>query len=646
MVPRRFDRSPTVSLQRPTYVALGLLLGSLGFSLAGSIVPVLHVASASAQSSPQTTTQADDRSPTVAPTLARLQQALQAQNWAAADQETRLLLSPTRDPYGPDVAAIPLDLIRSIDQAWFSASKGRFGFRVQAKLWQEARAKHPQNLEAATNTFRDRIGWKIPAPRPETDFISSDWRNESELTYSLQAPQGHLPWAGVADKLVQSVAVPPAGTHCGSCTIDAMSLRYGRFYGYIPALMARVQLALQTPGPTDQSWQSPQPLHQINLAALYPAGRTIQPTQIALSPTASILAVASRSTRAGQPPGQPLDSALALWNLAQGTRLATLIAPSPQTAEALAIAFSANGQQIVAGLSNGNIQIWDTTTGRAIRSWTAHSEGVQAIALTSDGTRLISGSRDRLVKIWDTQTGKLLKSLSLSAGEATNSANPAIAVQALSLSPDGRRLSIATERTLQLWDPDPNWGKLLKVVQPLTPKNAQTLRPHLAQAMAFSPDSQQWATVDADNSLKLWDARTGARRLTLRQHQHPIQAIAFSPDGKTLISRDSSQAVLFWDLNTFRSNRSISVASGNRPTPIDTSDAIATPQPLTLSPDGQTFAVPLRAATFPQSPLALDLRDSQTGDRLTVLPGVAQAVFSPDNRYLVTADQQVRIWRP
>ncbi len=177
--------------------------------------------------------------------LATLQARLQAKDWVAADRETRRLLAPNSVSLPPFQATlVSPPLIRAIDQIWLAASNGRFGLSVQLRLWQEARAAHPNNNEAAINAFRDRVGWKLRSPRAEEDFISSDWLNESELIYTLQAPKGHLPWAGVSDEVVQAVAVPPPGVHCGSCTVDAMQLRNERFYIYLPQLMERVQSAL------------------------------------------------------------------------------------------------------------------------------------------------------------------------------------------------------------------------------------------------------------------------------------------------------------------------------------------------------------------------------------------------------------------
>ena len=187
--------------------------------------------------------------------LTLLQERLQAKDWAAADRVTRRLLAPGTtslsplDPLPSDPVLLQPELIKTIDQMWLTASNGRFGLSVQLRLWQEALTGHPSSGEAAVNAFRDRIGWKLADPRAEVDFISSDWLNESELTYSLQAPEGHLPWMGVSDEVVQAVSVPPPGVHCGSCTVDAMQLRNEHFYKYIPQLMERVALYLDPPAP-------------------------------------------------------------------------------------------------------------------------------------------------------------------------------------------------------------------------------------------------------------------------------------------------------------------------------------------------------------------------------------------------------------
>ena len=566
-----------------------------------------------------------------------LQRLLQAQDWAAADRETRRLLTVASDPYALVPEAVTRDQIRAIDQAWLTASNGRFGLSVQLRLWQAAQATHPGDNEAAINAFRDRVGWKLITPRPEQDFISSDWLNESELTYSLQAPVGHLPWAGVSDATVQAVLAETVNG-CGSCTTDAMQLRNERFYGYLPSLFTRVQSALNPP--VSQGWQSPQVQYRIDLAALYPRGSQVRPHQVAISADSQLLAVASTAT------SQPNRSALALWNLASGTRRITLLRPESGSLRADALVFSPDSRYLWAGLSNGNMATWDTNRGTSIRQWSAHRGAVMAIAIAPQGNQVISGGSDGTVRVWDAQTGQLRSTLRLTAGEVN--ASPA---RSLLISPNGQRLAVATDRTIQLWNVDT--GLLVKVATQV-PANASLSNlysPALPYSMAFSPDSRFLATVDTDRSVKLWNASSGARVITLRAPD-PVQALAFSQDGQTLLTRDIQQSVIYWNLATYQRDRTVSVASGNRLEPIDTNEARATHRPLTLSPDGQTFAVPL-TLTVPlnatpafESSAVIDIRRVSDGERFTVLPGVMSAQFSTDNRLLVTLGDRITVWQP
>jgi hypothetical protein len=186
-------------------------------------------------------------STSLAAKLAPIQTELNAKNWAAADRETRRMFYPQSvNIRSEEVSKLSPEMIRAIDQAWLEASDGRFGLRVQLQRWKTFKAGKSNDREAKVNAFRDLVGWKIPQPRKETDFISSDWRNESELTYSLKAPIGHLPWVGISDSEVLDVAIPDDGGSCGSCTIDAMALRSTHFYGYIPKYFEQIEAALKT----------------------------------------------------------------------------------------------------------------------------------------------------------------------------------------------------------------------------------------------------------------------------------------------------------------------------------------------------------------------------------------------------------------
>ncbi len=83
--------------------------------------------------------------------------------------------------------------------------------------------------------------------------------------------------------------------------------------------------------------------------------------------------------------------------------------PDRGESQARAIAFSPNSQQIVAGLTNGNIKVWDTATGASLRSWNAHSAEIEAIAISPDRQFSITGSSDRTVEVWELNSGRRLQ---------------------------------------------------------------------------------------------------------------------------------------------------------------------------------------------------------------------------------------------
>ena len=437
--------------------------------------------------------------------------------------------------------------------------------------------------------------------------------------------------------------------------LGMVSAPLGISAGAIASPLPQNPIVAETPMPTAVTWRSPKRLHRIALNSLYPAGsNNIRPIAQAISANSEVLAILSTQSNGTQPGStNPDRSALALWNLEQGTRRITLIPPNRGEPQARVIAFSPNSQQIAAGFTDGDITVWDTTTGKPLRRWNAHETEITAVAISSDRRFLVTGSSDRTVKVWEFSSGKLLQTLNLNEAEPTP-------IQGLQFSDNSSRLAVATGRSIQLWNPQN--GQLVKVAVQFSPQQAQRLTSGIELAMAFNPDSNQLATLDTDNSIKLWNANSGARIITLRisldQPEQSIQALAFHPNGQKLFSRDVNQAMLDWNLQTYGRgsyavdlddilrNESSDVVSidGNR---IDSASAIAIPQPVSLSADGQIVAIPLKGLSYPVSGYGTDLRDTISGARLSILPEAQQISFSPNNLFLATAQaSEVQIWHP
>ncbi|MCV3214697.1 GUN4 domain-containing protein [Plectonema radiosum NIES-515] len=121
----------------------------------------------------------------------KLRDLLAAGNWKDADQETLavMLKATGRETEGyldpESIVNFPCTDLRTIDQLWVKYSKGLFGFSVQKRIYESVGFYYEK--------FGDRVGW-----RKLRLFFNKEWLTYSELTFSLNAPHGHLPAGGFA----------------------------------------------------------------------------------------------------------------------------------------------------------------------------------------------------------------------------------------------------------------------------------------------------------------------------------------------------------------------------------------------------------------------------------------------------------------
>ncbi len=333
---------------------------------------------------------------------------------------------------------------------------------------------------------------------------------------------------------------------------------------------------------------------------------------LAFSPDGATLATASK------------DRQVRLWNLS-----ARKVAPRASLKADLgpigAVAISPDNKTYavaeVANDSAGLIALWDVA-GRRVRAiLSGHERGVASLAFSPDGKTLASSAADRTIRLWDVATGNPRSPGEFAATES---------LCHLAFSPDGATLAAAgLDRSLTFFE----------VADGSEIARLDGFRGPL-RAIAYSPDGRFLAVGggdrdgrrDAFGEVKILDADTRAEVADIDGLGGSVLALTFSADGSTLAGGGLDSTARLWDASTGAPRLSL----GGFP------DCV---RALGLSPDGSALAVAGRGDG------TVTLFDTGGGGEISRLVGHGCAVlglaFAPDGRSLVTSggvDRSVKLW--
>ena len=193
-------------------------------------------------------------------------------------------------------------------------------------------------------------------------------------------------------------------------------------------------------------------------------------------------------------------------------------------------AFSPDGRVFAGGWpheGNSLLRLWDVRTGDPRRVISSDEEYVQAVAFSPDGRSVFTGSLYSGIHVWDVRTGELLYTL-----------DEYSSITFIAFSPDGHTFaSVSSRLTVHVWD-----TRTREILHTLTGHGSSSA----VRALSFSSDGNMLAT-GGDDTIRLWDVRTGAPLWQFEGHTSSIYSVEFAADGHTLASWGSDGTVLLWD---------------------------------------------------------------------------------------------------
>ncbi|MET8974181.1 NACHT and WD repeat domain-containing protein [Streptomyces sp. NPDC004539] len=235
-------------------------------------------------------------------------------------------------------------------------------------------------------------------------------------------------------------------------------------------------------------------------------GHNVVVNQIAISPDGRTLATASSDYR------------VLLWNLADPGRL-TPVNQLMLGSIVNSVAFSPDGQLLATGDTSGGVNLWNVRAPARARvispTLRGHSGLVSTLAFSPDSRTVVSGGADGVVRLWRLPPALVI-------GDE---------VLALAVTPDGRRVAVATGNRVTLWD--------VSAPDRLVRLGELPLLGGSVNALAFRPGSRQvLATGEFTGAVRLWDVTSPTRPVALSPpltgNGDPVSAVAFGADGTTL----------------------------------------------------------------------------------------------------------------
>ena len=246
------------------------------------------------------------------------------------------------------------------------------------------------------------------------------------------------------------------------------------------------------------------------------------------------------------------DKTVRVWNSATGAQMFQI----PIAGTGSVLAFSNNGNYLVAGDQTGEVNIWDISVMPAAEKYLQFTGATGQMRFAPSADSLAVAQENR---VWLLNPGQI--STTITRPEGIPLFEMRSAIRELVVSPNSNFIAVSTAADdLLIFN--------IEKSRPMTLQHAGT-----AHKLAFSADSAQLITSDAEGNVQAWDTSSGELLRTLIEKGPSVNSVAVSP---AVIALGLSDKIALID-----------IASGE---PLPDLQSPGNHQTLVLSSDGSLMA--------------------------------------------------------
>jgi WD40 repeat protein len=204
--------------------------------------------------------------------------------------------------------------------------------------------------------------------------------------------------------------------------------------------------------------------------------------------------------------------------------------------EVCAVAFSPDGAFALSGGWDGQLRLWEVSTGAHVTALQASTKAITACAVAPDGRHWLSAALDGMLACWDAATHR---QISVTMAHTRP-------ISMILFSPDGKILAT------------PSWDRSVGLWHRLRDRDGRLLTGHedIVAGCRFTPEGSHLFTWSHDRTACVWDVASGRQTAKFAGHMDRVSAGAIAPDNNWAATGSRDRILKLWNLQNERAERS------------------------------------------------------------------------------------------